>query len=251
MSKIYDALIQAGKKSGSRTAIFRSGSHDRAKPLSLSWQGISLEWKIMGTVATVMLVFGFLLVIVANQLMGRALRTEIDQRALAIATNLSDGAAGHVIGKNILDLYALLTKYARLEGAAYAFIEDSHGQIVAHTLRPFPPELMETLTADQRKQASRRVVTLEGKTVYETRVPMLEGQLGAAHLGMWAEGVNTAISSARLSFRGPIALVLALAVIIAVFLVRLMIAPIRRLTGEATEVSAGEQKTPVENRAAG
>jgi hypothetical protein len=182
--------------------------------------------------------------------MGRALRSEIDHRALAIATNLSDGAAGHVMGKNILELYALLTKYARLDGAAYAFIEDSNGRIVAHTLRPFPPELMETLTPDQRKQAHQRVVTVEGKTVYETRVPILEGQLGAAHLGMWGEEVNAAIRSARLPFLGLITLGLILAVIISAFVVRAMILPIRGLIDTASPVSAEEMETPVNNRVA-
>ena len=35
MSSVYDALIKAGKKNETISA------------LSLSWQGISLEWKIM------------------------------------------------------------------------------------------------------------------------------------------------------------------------------------------------------------
>jgi sensor histidine kinase regulating citrate/malate metabolism len=251
MSKIYDALIQAGKKSEPGTAVFRSGSADKAGSLWLWWQSVSLEWKITGMVGAVILVFGIFLMILANQLMGRALRSEIDHRALAIATNLSDGAAGHVLGKNVLELYALLTKYARLEGAAYAFIEDSNGRIVAHTLRPFPPELMETLTPDQRKQAHRRVVTVEGKTVYETRVPILEGQLGAAHLGMWGDEVNAALRGARLPFLGLIALALSLAVIISVLVVRAAIAPIRGLTDMATQVSDEELATPVKNRIAG
>ena len=98
-----------------------------------------------------MLAFGLLLIIIANQFIDRALRSEIDQRALAIATNLSNAAAGPVIGKNILDLYALLTKYARLEGVAYAFIEDTNGQIVGHSIRPFPPELMSNIDAGRAK----------------------------------------------------------------------------------------------------
>ena len=139
--------------------------------------------------ATVILVFGVLVVVIANQFMGRALRSENDQRALAIATNLSDAAAGPVMEKNILAIYVLVTKYARLNNAAYAFIEDGNGQVVAQSIKPFPSELNQTLTADARKEINRRTVTLEGKTAYETRVPILEGQLGAVHLGIWAEGV--------------------------------------------------------------
>jgi hypothetical protein len=145
-----------------------------------------------------------------------------------------------VIGKNILDLYALLTKYARLDGAAYAFIEGNNGQIVAHTFKPFPSELRQTLTPDERKQVSRRVVTLEGKTIYETRVPILEGQLGAAHLGMWAEDVNAPIHNSRLSLVALIALVLVLAATIAVLLLRAVMAPIRGLPGTLPQVEMGK-----------
>jgi sensor histidine kinase regulating citrate/malate metabolism len=250
MSKIYDALVQAAKVSESRTAVLRSGTDQKAGLLSLSSRDISREWKIMGTVATVIFVFGLLLLIIANQLLGRALRSEIDQRALAITTNLSHAAAGHVIGKNILELYALLTKYARVQGTAYAFIEDSNGKIVGHSMRPFPPELMEALTSDERRQVGTRVVTLQEKTVYETRVPILEGQLGAAHLGIWAEDVKTEINTARLPFVGLIVLVLLVAVALSVFLVRAIIAPVGAPTDVASEVSAGKLKTSVENRAA-
>ena len=247
MSKIYDALVQAAKNSDLRATAFRSSADQKAALLSLSSR---LEWKIIATVAAVMLAFGLFLVIIANQFMGRALRSEIDQRSLAIATNLSNAAAGPVIGKNILDLYALLTKYARLQGVAYAFIEDINGQIVGHSIRPFPTELVGTPTADGRKQVGTRVVTLQGKTVYETRVPILEGQLGTAHLGIWAEGVKTEIDAVRLPFVGLIGLMLLIAVALSVFLVRAIIAPIRGRTDKTTDLSAGELNAPVENRVA-
>lgn len=245
MSRVYDALIQAAKKSHSRTTVLESGTDRKTGLLGLSSRAIGLEWKITGTVATVILIFGLLLIIMANQFIGRALRTEIDQRALAITTNLSNAAVSHVMSKNILELYALLAKYARLNGVAYAFIEDSNGQIVGHSIRPFPREIMATPTPEERKQVSTRVVTLQGKPVYETSVPILEGQLGAAHLGLWAEGVNTEINSARTPFFGWIILVLLISVAISAFLARAMIAPIARLVNLANDLSAGERSTAV------
>jgi sensor histidine kinase regulating citrate/malate metabolism len=211
MSNVYDALIKAGKR------------NEAIRPLSLSWQNVSLEWKIMGTIGTMILVFGLFFVAIVNQLMVRALRTQIDQRALVIATNLSDAAAGHVIGRNILELHALVTKYARLEGSAYAFIEDHEGKILAHSLGTFSPELRKPLTLDERRQVERRVVRLQGKqgkTVYETRTPILEGQVGAAHVGIWEEGVETEIYSALFPIIGLIIIVLFAGVILSVFLAR-------------------------------
>src|SRR5258707_11844649 len=100
-----------------------------------------------------------------------------------IATNLSYAAAGHLARKDVLPLKTTVAKYARLNRVAYAFIKDREGKVIAHSLATFSPELQEELTSDQRRQVSRRELTLQGKTVYETREPILEGQLGTAHIG--------------------------------------------------------------------
>ena len=249
MSKIYEALIQAGK-SASRAASFRNHSSGEAALPPLSHLDNHFEWKLIGAVATVILFFGLLVVVIADQFMGRALQSENDQRALAIATNLSDAAAGPIMEKNILALYALLTKYARLNGSAYAFIEDNNGQIVAHSIRPFPPELQQTLTADERKQVNSRSLTLAGKGVHETRVPILEGQLGAAHLGIWTDGIKNEIFSVRLAFIGLAIVGFLVAVSTAVFLVRAILAPIHGPASPAAELSTGELKGPIENEVA-
>jgi len=250
MSRIYDALTKIEKKRPhSRIAVSRKWRRsDTARPLSPWWKDISLEWKIIGTIAGMMLVFGLLLVAIANHLMGRALRTQIDQRALIMATNLSDAAAGHVIGRNILELHALVTKYARLEGSAYAFIEDNKGQIVTHSLPIFPSELGETLTMNERRQVSRRSIRLQGKPVYEIRTPILEGQVGAAHIGIWGESVATEIYSALLPIVGLITSLLLAGAILSVFLARGII---HWLTDMAEKMSTGEVETPVENRVTG
>jgi nitrogen fixation/metabolism regulation signal transduction histidine kinase len=191
-----------------------------------------------------MLVFGLLFVVIVNQLMGRALRTQIDQRALIIATNLSDAAVGHVVSKDVLQLKTLVTKYARLSGVAYASIKDREGKVIAHSLATFSPELQEVLTSDQRRQVSRRKLTLQGKTVYETRGPILEGQLGTAHLGIWANAVEQEVYQALFMFLWPITLGLLTAVIIAVFLARRLIRPFRRLIDVARRIT-GDLDTPV------
>jgi sensor histidine kinase regulating citrate/malate metabolism len=249
MSKVYDALVKAEKI---YDALIKTRERDETiRPLSLSWRDIDLEWKIMGTIASVMLVFALLFLAIVNQLMGRALRNQIDQRALIVATNLSDAAAGHVIGRNALELHALVTKYARLQGAAYAFIEDSKGQVVAHSLGTFPPELRETLATDERKQVNRRVLKLRGKPVYETRTPILEGQAGAAHVGTWGEGIETEIYSALLPIVALISIVLLGVIILSVFLARWIIQTIRPLTDMAGKMSTGDLETTFENRVTG
>ena len=211
MSSVYDALIKAGKRNETISA------------LSLSWQGIGLEWKIM------VLALGLLFVVIVNQLIGRVLRTQMNESAVVIATNLSDAAAGYLASKDVLPLKTTVTKYARLNRVAYAFIKDREGNVIAHSLATFSPELEEELTSDQRRQVSRRELTLQGKTVYETREPILEGRLGTAHIGIWADAVEREIGQALFMFLWPITLGLLAAVIIVVILARPLIRALRRL----------------------
>jgi sensor histidine kinase regulating citrate/malate metabolism len=200
MSSVYDALTKAGKRNETISA------------LSVSLRGMSLEWKIM------LLVLGLLFVVILNQLMGRALRTQMDESAVLIATNLSDAAAGYLAGKDVLQLQTTVRKYARLSRVAYAFIRDREGKVIAHSLATFSPELQEELTSDQRRQVSRRELTLQGKTVYETREPILDGQLGTAHIGIWADAVDRTVYHALFMFVWPITLgLLATAIIVAIW----------------------------------
>ena len=75
-----------------------------------------------------LLVLGLLFVVILNQLMGRALRTQMDENAALMATNLSDAAAGYLASKDVLQLQTTVTKYARLNRVAYAFVRDREGK---------------------------------------------------------------------------------------------------------------------------
>ena len=217
MSNIYDALSKAGKRIPSLEGA------KMTRPPRLSWQDISLEWKIA------LLVFGLLFAGIVNQLVARALRHQIDQRAIILATNLSDAATSHVVSKDLLQLKTVVTKYAHSPGVAYVSIKDREGKVIAHSSSTFAPELEQILTSDQRREVNQRKLTLEGKSVYETRGPILEGQLGTAHLGIWADAVNSEIYQVLFLFLWPITLALLAAVIIIVFLACRFIQPVRRL----------------------
>jgi hypothetical protein len=70
---------------------------------------------------------------------------------------------------------------------------------------------------------------LEGKPVYETRAPILDGQLGSAHTGIWAGAVEADIHQALFKFVWPVTLGLLAAVIAVVMLAQPLIGAVRRL----------------------
>ena len=122
-----------------------------------------MTWKLIIGLAALITLLGLFIISVVYQLTSGALRDQLDQRALAIATNLSDDAAANVVRKNVLELSGLVRKYALLEGVEYAFIEDGKGEVIAHTLSTFPPELKETVSAEGRLRIQRRALKLRGE----------------------------------------------------------------------------------------
>jgi HAMP domain-containing protein len=208
-------------------------------------QGFSLTWKVTIGLVSMIILLGLLIIAVVYQLTSSALRDQFDQRAVVIATNLGDAAAANVVKKNILELSGLVRKYALLQGVEYAYIEDGKGEIIAHTLGTFPPELKRNVSTEGRLHPQERAVRVGGKLVYETSVPILGGQVGAAHLGMRADFVEGEIERTQIPMIGIIAVILLGGILISSVLVRMMTRPIRRLRHVADSMSKGDLDTPV------
>src|SRR5437867_3497326 len=201
---------------------------------------IGLKWKIGGAFTGVMLILCTFVAAAAYQIIQHTLRDQLDKRALAIATNLSDASAGYIVGKNLLALNALIQKYTLLDGLAYVFIEDGGGEIVAQTLGTFPPELRQGLPVGGQRLPYRRELSLQNKTVYETSVPVLEGQVGIVHVGFWADAIQKEIQGALLPLIGIIAIVPFIGALLSFLVAHWFVRPIVRLTEVAEKVTRGD-----------
>ena len=207
-------------------------------------RGISLKWKIGGIYTAVMLILSMLVIAAMYQLAKDMLRDQLDKRGLAIATNLSDAAAGHLAARNLLPLHALTRKYSLLDGVAYVFIKDNKGQILSHTLVTFPPELQENLPAG-RRETFQRELSLGGRPVYETSAPVLEGQMGNVHVGFWADTMETEIQNSLLRLVGIVSIVPLVAALLSFLLAHWIVQPIKGLTEVADKVTRGDLETSV------
>src|SRR5919108_4821172 len=116
---------------------------------------VGLKWKIGGIYTGVMFILGVFVIAGVYKLTRDTLRDQLDKRALAIATNFSDAAAGHMVGRNLLALHALARKYTLLDGVAYAFITDDKGEIVAHTFGALPAEIRRGPSLAEDRQVRR------------------------------------------------------------------------------------------------
>jgi HAMP domain-containing protein len=212
-----------------------------AKPINIEWQRGGLRWKISATFGGLILVLGLLVIGIVYYFTSEALQKQVDLRSSAIATNLADASAGLVSRKSTLELDALVAKYGRLDGVAYALIQDPKGEIVVSSMRPFPPELKDAGGAS----APSHITKLRGKSVYETRSPLLDGQLGVARVGLWAETIQDDVRSTLLPIIGLILGCLVLGVFLSILLASKTIRPILDLKAIADDISRGRLDTSV------
>ncbi len=187
-----------------------------ATPTTPGWQGNSLRWKFVTAFGGLILLLGVCVIGIVYYLTG-----------------------------NALELDALIAKYGRLDGVAYAYIQDPKGEIIATSLQPFPAELKESgSTADQRTFKAR-TTSVRGQSIYETRVPLLDGQLGAVYVGLWAETVQQDVRGTLLTIVGLIALCLAVGIAISTIIASKTIRPLLELKSIADDISRGQLDTPV------
>ncbi|HEX9788366.1 MAG TPA: HAMP domain-containing protein [Candidatus Binatia bacterium] len=211
------------------------------KPVNIQLQRGGLKWKISTTFSGLILALGLLVIGIVYYFTADALQKQVELRSTAIATNLSDAAAGFVSRKSTLELDALAAKYGRLDGVAYAFIQDSKGEILASSMNPFPIELKDAGGTG----ASSRVTRVRGKSVYETRSPLLDGQLGIVRVGLWAETVQNDVRSTLWPIIGLIVACLALGIGLSIMLASKTIRPILDLKAIADDISRGRLDTAV------
>jgi len=214
-------------------------------PGTPSRRRMGLKWKIVGGLVSGVLLFGLLVLLVVSYQMHRVLRSQLDQRALDIATNLSDSAAAHVLKGNVLDLHALVSKYSLLPGVAYALVRDGKGKVIAHNLGTLPQELREPFAPDSQRQSSQREIPFRGRRVYETSAPILEGRVGSVSVGIWTHSVEDEIRSAVIPLIGVIVIALVASLLFSVLVTRGITGRVLRLKELADKVSLGDLETPV------
>ena len=196
MSSVYDALLKAGKK--------QSSDAGSLEPQTTNWQrGI------------VIALFVLLFLLILNQVIARVLRTQMEESVAFITMNLADAAASYLASKDMLQLKTTVAKYARLDRVAYVFIRDGNGHSVAQTAPSLTAEFHQAPSYDETRGIGRRKLTFGGKSVYETRGPILDGQLGTVHIGIWADAIDRDIYRALFMYVWPVAAGLFAVVILA------------------------------------
>jgi sensor histidine kinase regulating citrate/malate metabolism len=224
------------------------GALRRDKHMDFQSRRIGLKWKIGGCFTAVLLISGGCVIAAVYQVTGNVLRDQLEQHAVVVATNLSDGAAGQIVGNNLLALSSLATKYTLINGVAYAFVEDTNGEVIAHTLGSFPDELRQELPPAARRQTGHRQLSFGGRAVYEAHVPVLDGRAGSVHVGFWQDNMEQQIRRSLSPLTAIVAGIALFGALLSFLLAHWIVRPIAGLLDVAGKVTMGDLETSVSGK---
>ena len=189
--------------------------------------------------------FGFCTLAIVYFSLTNSLREHQLQRAIVVALNVSDAAAGLLVAKKTADLTQLVRKSAGAETTAYIVVEDRQGTVVAHSVGTLPNELQPVLDRELPRQTQRRTLTVGGRAIYEVAVPLLDGQAGAVRVGLWTEEVEAEIRRTVAPVIFLLLAVIAGGLICSIYLVWQINRPIVKLVRVASHISRGDLDVPL------
>ncbi len=203
---------------------------------------VRVQYKILGLVVGVVLLLSSMIVWQMGNILTNNLRDQLDKRAVSIGSDVAARATNELLINNAYSVYELLQNTLKNnEDVLYLFIVDPQGNVLAHTFgEAFPKELLKANAVAGADKYHLTVFRTEVGVVRDVAVPILNGKLGVARIGMDENGLQKAVLLMTWNLLLIALFVSALGIIAAVLLTRVLTQPIRELVSLTQRVTQGE-----------
>jgi len=199
----------------------------------------------------VVLFVSAVIALLARWILVTSLNRELEQRGVAIGQSIAERASGYILDKDRANLVSLAFDAAQLGErkvlVSYIFIQDNEGRVLANTfIRPFPGDLIKANSLPEGKEYSVRLVDFDDNQAIDIAVPIREGiyTLGAAHVGLSKNHIDSLVGTLRTTFLGFIAAVTVVMFLIVLRLSNAVARPLSKLTQAADAISRGSLDAP-------
>lgn len=203
---------------------------------------VSVRSKILGIVLGFIVLLGMGVMIQSRYALTATMTAQLEEQSVSVSRDLAARATDPILLNDLLSLHDLLAEtLANNPNVRYAFIVDPRGQVIAQTFEGgFPLALlaMNSVNADEHHQTVL-IQTDEG-FVWDTAVPILDGKIGTARIGLSDASMQSALSTLTAQLLLTIALVSAAGVLVAVFLTWILTRPILALVTATKSVAKGD-----------
>jgi len=203
---------------------------------------VSVRTKILGIVLGFIVLLGAGVIIQSRFALTATMTAQLEEQSVSVSRDLAARSADPILLNDLLGLHDLLEEtITNNPNVRYAFIVDSKGQVIAQTFDGgFPPGLlaMNSVSADQHHHTAL-IQTNEG-LVWDTAVPILDGKIGTARIGLSDVSMQSALSTLTAQLLLTILLVSAIGVLVAVFLTWILTRPMIALVAATQAVAQGD-----------
>src|SRR5262249_60411821 len=104
----------------------------------------------------------------------QSLTKEYRSKGMTIAKSVADSSAEVLFNRGLTTVQAIIDQFDEIEGVAYVFVADAHGDVVAHTFVPAVPKEVLAFIGESRTRPSNHNVV--------TTPPHLPARGGLVHL---------------------------------------------------------------------
>ncbi|GAB4473205.1 MAG: HAMP domain-containing protein [Anaerolineae bacterium] len=209
----------------------------------------SVRIKILGIVLSLMVLLSLGVTFQVQALLEQTLRKRLQEQSLSVAQDLAARSTDLILINDIYGLHRLLQDtLANNSDVRYAFVVSADGQVAAHTFgEGFPRGLLEAnqCEGDCVHHHTVGLNTTEGY-IWDTAVPIFEGQAGVARVGLSEQNIQRAITTITAQLLLTFILVGVLGIVAASFLTWILTRPIQALVSATRAVGQGDltQRVP-------
>ncbi|EHQ88668.1 HAMP domain-containing sensor histidine kinase [Desulfosporosinus youngiae] len=205
---------------------------------------IKIQYKILGLVVGVVVLLTTMMVWQMGNVLTTNLRDQLDKRAVSIGSDVAARATNDLLINNTYSVYEMIKETVKNnQDVLYIFIVDPQGNVLAHTYgEAFPAELLKANPVDLQERYHLTAFQTEVGVVRDVAVPILNGKLGIARVGMEEAGLRKAVLSMVWSFLAIALFVSAVGIMAAVILTRVLTHPIHNLVSLTQKVAQGDLK---------
>lgn len=203
---------------------------------------VSVRTKILGIVLGFIILLGAGVMVQSRYALTATMTAQLEEQSISVSRDLAARATDPILLNDLLGLHDLLDEtLANNPNVRYAFIVDPRGQVIAQTFGGgFPLDLltMNSVNADEHHHTA--LIQTEEGLIWDTAVPILEGKIGTARIGLSDASMQMALSTLTAQLLLTIVLVSATGVLVAVFLTWILTRPILALVKATKSVAKGD-----------
>jgi signal transduction histidine kinase len=203
---------------------------------------VSIRGKILGIVLGLVILLGTGVTIQARYALTTTMTAQLEEQSVSVSRDLAARSTDSILLNDFLGLHDLVDEtIANNPNVRYAFIVDSQGQVIAHMFEGgFPLGLLSLNSTHTGEHHHTALIQTEEGLVWDTAVPILDGKVGTARVGLSDASMRVALSTLTAQFILTILLVSATGILVAVSLTWIVTRPILSLVHATRLVAKGD-----------